>query len=293
MKGEHEDVVILGGGTAGSVANTLALILKSQGVEPSIFSFSGKEALSRFKIYNVEEFKHIPFTTRCAKATAVFLPNGIEKTTQFQEGVNFVKLAETFKLELKNLDSIQDLLQTSGRKIVIYHLLASGLEYSELIDKLNAAPGNYLLRNEATLKHLPKLDWTIIQPNATVKYELINSPQISIYPQFHPQKGNYIGQKNILDTIQKYITENTSLSNMSSVDSVFQFSKALDAHQRMDDGEYNGKLILSMDELLEDNHEKSIEYTDYNQLASYYIPSEVCYSMLESGRIGKIPWIAN
>lgn len=289
----EDNIVILGGGTGGSIANTLALLFKIQGIDPHVFTFSEKDNLERFNIVKIDKFSRKGFIKRAARANSVFLPNGISNPSKFQEELNYEKLSNHIKKVTSTSGNLMEALNATTEKVSVFQLVAEGLQYADYLEKIKAFDKKSL-RNYITIHHQKKLEWELVSPQLALRQFLVEPSQMSIYPRLRSFDGHYIGQRNILDAIQAYIKEFTPLNNMSSVDTIFPFSKAFEAHQRMDDGEYNGKLVISMNELEENspNLEK-LEYTDYNQLAHYYIPSDTIYPLLRSGKNGKIQGYLN
>jgi len=267
-----QDVILVGGSTGGSVAYNLALMLQSLEIEPTCFiRGSDDSALRALNIDNVEPFNGINLKNRCATSTAIFLPNGIEQMAAFRRALSNARTLHNIKI----LKETEEVFLPAPAKI--YRSLEAELELQELFDRKQLPLRSENMSQVHVLKKLPQVSAHGDMDSRLVTF---NSPQMSLYPNWSVQEGWHIGLENMIERMYQYLRRKTSTDKLARVDTVFPFSKALDAHRTMDSGEYTGKLVLSMEELEQEESSPKILYRQLSRLAEFSLPSSSLVSLL-------------
>ena len=117
----------------------------------------------------------------------------------------------------------------------------------------------------------------------------IHSQQMDVFPSFKPLKPYHLIFPQIMDKLQDYIVKNTSLKSFANIDSIYSFDEAVLANQKMDDGDYSGKIVISMDSLINGKCSvPEIQFLNINSLTEFVVPSEVALSLLHNGNPGPV-----
>ena len=251
---ETPNTFIVGGGTKGSVASLLAIALQSVGVTPKCFTFSdNSKFLSELWIDSSPFSETALRQSFRGKNNVLFLPNGMH----FKE--EFAKEAFYAKASLNN------------RTLHVFQSIPFGLYANEESEKENESA--------------PTIHFASKTIASNGSFELTDSPELAMFPYYYQQRGYHYGLKNMVDRLNSFVISKSSSKNLAQIDTIFPFSQAKEAHQKMDDGAYDGKIVLSMDELW--NNNANIDEKPGGKFSEdYVVPSSALVNTLQSGRTG-------
>jgi len=161
-----------------------------------------------------------------------------------------------------------------------FTLVSAELEASEFMnpDDLKQKNVNLLLKD-----NFKEYISTVQQAYASfaTRTSFVNSNQLSLHPNYSPRRAYHHGFKNALDLLFNYCKEHKiDPTLVANVDTVFDFADALQVNQKMDDGDYCGKLVVDLNSLWNNNKSFSADVSEYYLQEEVIVDSCVSYSLM-------------